>query len=227
MWITLTGTLNATFIILSLWGIWMQLQKVWQRKTSKDPNQPATSLLSLNQFSVSFFAYWSFFVYGYSITPFNHFIVWPRLIAAALVLALLFEIAKDRKSVASKRVLRFACAMMLVGVIGLFVGHQFVDQGRLISQALIVTITLLLAQGYAHQIKLIIDSGSTGAVSIRMSQFILAMDVTTILFATALGMESGWPLMLLASVSATTKLVIMYLFYWVRMSPLAALKRDV
>lgn len=227
MWTTLAGTLNAIFIILSLWGIWSQVQKVWQRKVDQGLKESATSLLSLNQFSVSFFAYWSFFVYGYSIQPFNHFIVWPRLIAAGLVLVLLFEIAKDRKSVASKRVLGLASLMMLIGVAGLLLGRQFLDHGRTISQALIVTITLLLAQGYAHQIKLILDTGKTGAISIRMSQFILAMDVTTMLFAASMGWENGWPLMLLASVSATTKLLIMYLFYWVRVSPLAEQRRIV
>jgi hypothetical protein len=240
MWYSIAGTLNSIFIIISVWGIWSQVEKVWQRKNAFKTNVPtinkktdqktdqksdqATALLSLNQFSVSFLAYWSFFVYGYSMKPFNHFIVWPRLVAASLVLILLFEMARERKNALTRSVLVVAVIVMLLGVIGLLFGRQFVDEGKLISQGLIVIITLLLAQGYAHQIKLIIDSGQTGAVSIKMSQFILAMDVTTIIFASTIGWENAWPLFLLATVSAITKLIIMFLFYWVRTSPVALQK---
>jgi hypothetical protein len=100
-------------------------------------------------------------------------------------------------------------------------GPLLVDQGRVISQVLIVTITILLAQAYAHQIRLILASGSTGAVSIRMSQFIFVMDISSIFLGLMLGFKDGWPLLLLASVSAATKLVMMYLFYWVRVSDIA------
>ncbi|MDE2427898.1 MAG: hypothetical protein KGM99_04175 [Burkholderiales bacterium] len=225
MWFSIAGTLNSIFIVISLWGIWAQVKKVWDRKKNPEESGSTTQLLSLNQFSVSFLAYWSFFVYGYSMKPFNHFIVWPRLFAAVLVLVLLFEMARDRKTTTTKTVAGVASLMMLLGVCGLLFGRQFVDEGRIVSQVLIVTITGLLAQGYAHQIKLILDSGSTGAVSIKMSQFILAMDVTTIFFALVMGLHNGWPLLLLASVSAATKLMMMYLFYWVRVSPVAGKRR--
>jgi len=76
-----------------------------------------------------------------------------------------------------------------------------------------------------HQIKLIISSGNTGAIDIRMSQFILMMDISTIAFAMTMGFSQGWPLMLLATVSAITKLVIMYLFRWVSFSPVAEKRR--
>lgn len=225
MWYSVAGSLNSFFILLSLWGIWAQVKKIWERKAQQIQTGTATEILSLNQFSVSFLAYWSFFVYGYSIKPFNHFIVWPRLIAASLVLIVLFEIASDRKTRLSKWVAASACALLLAGVVMLVLGWQYADESKLISQALIVTMTCLLAQGYAHQIKLILVSGSTGVVSIRMSQFILAMDVSTLLFACTMGWQTVWPLLLLASVSAVTKLMMMYLFYWVRVSPAAEQQR--
>ena len=49
-----------------------------------------------------------------------------------------------------------------------------------------------------------------------MSQFIFVMDLSSIFLGLMLGLHDGWPLLLLASVSAVTKLVMMYLFYWVR-----------
>ena len=100
-------------------------------------------------------------------------------------------------------------------------GRTWVDEGRLIAQALIVAITLLLAQGSAHQIRLIWRAGTTGAVSLAMSQFILAMDVTTIFFALVMGLPAGWPLLLLATVSGVTRLVIMWLSRRMCLSPQA------
>lgn len=221
------GGLNSILIIASLWGIWSQVEKVWQRKRKGEGS--ATAILSLNQFSVSYLAYWSFFVYGYSIKPFNHFIVWPRLVAAILVMLLLLEIWRDRRSAASRLVLMLASGMLLLGLSGLalslWTGPLLLDQSRVVSQVLIVTITVLLAQAYAHQIRLILKSGSTGAVSIRMSQFIFVMDLSSIFLGLMLGLHDGWPLLLLASVSAVTKLVMMYLFYWVRVSEVASGRR--
>jgi hypothetical protein len=231
MWLEIAGSLNSLLIIASLWGIWSQVKKVWQRKQDGEDQGGATAILSLNQFSVSFLAYWSFFVYGYSIKPFNHFIVWPRMIAAMLVMLLLYEMWRDRRTTATKTVLTSAILLMVMGLLGLVLSLcsqiELVDHGRVISQTLIVTITILLAQAYAHQIRLIVRSGSTGAVSIRMSQFIFVMDLSSIFLGLMLGLRDGWPLLLMASVSAVTKLLMMYLFYWVRVSELALNRRAV
>lgn len=220
------GALNSAFIIISLAGIWAQLRKIWIRKHGGTPGERPTAILSLNQFTVSYLAYWSFFVYGYSIAPFNHYIVWPRLVAAATVLLILREIFLDRRTRAAAASLAAATLLLAAGFAGLLFGRTWVDEGRLIAQTLIVAITLLLAQGYAHQIRLIWRSGATGAVSLAMSQFILAMDVTTVFFALVMGLPAGWPLLLLATVSGVTKLVIMWLFRWVCISPAAQRIRE-
>ena len=223
----LAGSLNSLFIVVSLFGLWSQLQKIWRRKRDAGIGVgKTTDILSINQFTVSFLAYCAFFVYGYSITPFNHYIVWPRLIASLIALAILFEIYRDRRSAMARHAL-LACALLLcAGVAGLAFGPTFTDEKRVISQSLIVAVTVLLAQGYAHQIGLIWRSGKTGAVSLKMSQFILAMDVSTIFFACVMGLSTGWPLLLLASVSAATKLAIMWLFRWEKSSHAARMKRQ-
>jgi len=103
-----------------------------------------------------------------------------------------------------------------------------VDEGRVLASAMIVAVTALLAQGYAHQILLIWRSGRTGAVSLRMSQLILLMDISTVVFAFAMGLRLGWPLLLLAVVSGSTKLIILWLFRWERRNEVAeiAARRD-
>ena len=100
------------------------------------------------------------------------------------------------------------------------------DSSRQFSTALILVISVLLAQGYVHQIKLIIQHGKTGAVDLKMSQFIFLMDVSTVMFGLSLGVKNGWPLLVLAVTSGITKLIIMYLFHWVKYSPIAHKRRE-
>jgi len=220
------GTLNTVFIFISLIGVLSQLQKIWERKRHDISKNNAAELLSLNQFSVSFLAYFSFFVYGYSIEPFNHYIVWPRLIASIVVGVILYEIWQDRRSKASMTCLSIAVLIFLLGGLGFIYGNTHSDSSKLTSTSLIVVVTLLIAQGYYHQIMLIIRSGKTGAIDLKMSQFILMMDISTIAFALSMGLKNGWPLFALALVSGATKLVIMYLFRWVKYSDVAKQRRN-
>lgn len=224
MFYDVAGFINTLFVLVSLTGIWAQVRKIGRRRA--DSSETATAVLSLNQFTVSFLAYFSFFVYGYSIEPFNHYMVWPRLLAALLVARILFEIWRDRRSRPSATAFGGTCVALVCGLAGLVWGERFVDEGRMVSATLIVVVTGLLAQGYAHQILLIWRCGRTGAVSLRMSQRILLMDISTFVFAVAMGPQAGWPLILLATVSGATKLVIMWLFRWERTSVAALKKRS-
>jgi len=219
------GTVNTVFIFVSLYGVLSQVRTIWHRKI-KEGSGGATELLSINQFTVSYLAYFSFFIYGYSIEPFNHYIVWPRLIATLLVGTILYEIWLDRKTKASFSVLVMAVFSLILGMTGLFYGDTFVDEGKTVSTIIILVISLLIAQGYYHQIKLIIKSGATGAIDLKMSQFIFMMDMSTIAFALSMGLDTGWPLMVLAITSGITKIIIMYLFKWVRVSPAAVQQRE-
>lgn len=224
MWYNLFGALNTLFIFVSLYGVYLQLSKLWLRKANGKGK--VTDVLSQNQFTMSFLAYFSFFVYGYSLDMFNHYIVWPRLIASVLVILILVEMWKDRRSMDSVASLALVSVCFTLGIIGLAFNESFTDHSKQVSTMLIMIITLLLAQGYTHQIKLIISSGKTGAIDIRMSQFILMMDISTIAFAMTMGFAQGWPLITLATVSAVTKLIIMYLFRWARVSPVAKVRSE-
>jgi len=222
----IAGTVNTAFISVSLYGVFSQLRKIWRRKDNRDNSVRPTELLSLNQFTVSYLAYLSFFIYGYSIEPFNHYIVWPRLIASVLVLQIIMEILLDRKSAGAKVSFSIAASSLIVAFVGLFFGETISDTGKFISTSIILIVSVLIAQAYLHQIRLIFKSGHTGAVDLKMSQFIFMMDLSTIVFALSMGFAEGWPLLVLAVTSAVTKLIIMYLFRWVATSPLAATRRS-
>jgi hypothetical protein len=219
MWYEIFGSINTVLIFVSLYGVYLQLNKLWLRKINKESK--VTDILSQNQFTMSFLAYFSFFIYGYSINDFNHYIVWPRLIASLLVALILLEIWRDRKSNTSLASLLLVALCFFLGILGLIFHNTYADYSKNMSTIFIVIITVLLAQGYIHQIKLILRSGKTGAIDIRMSQFILMMDISTIAFAITMGINEGWPLIFLAVVSGITKITIMYLFRWVRLSPIA------
>ncbi len=132
---------------------------------------------------------------------------------------------KDRQQKRVKFIFGFAAFALLIGMVGLSLGPRIIDESNFISKIIILTVSATLAQGYWHQIRLIINNGKTGAVNIRMNQYILAMDFSTLFLAYTMGFENSWPMVVLATVSGVTKLIIMYLFRWVRISPVAASRR--
>lgn len=225
----ITGLISSAIFLLTLAGLWAQLGFVWRRKRSASDGEThdrPTAVLSVNQFVSSYLAFFSFFLYGACLERFNHYLVWPRLAASLLTLAVLFEILRDRRD----RVARLAfvfCTMLLIGApLGLVAIPGAATWGRTISQSLIVIATIVLAQGYLHQVLLIRQTGRTGGVSARLHQFFFWKDVSTIAFALSMGASTGWPLILLSSVSAATKIVTLWHFRWVRLSPIASQRRS-
>ncbi len=225
----ITGLVSAVIFLLTVSGLWAQLRLVWQRAASfregQGAGERATSVLSLNQFVSSYLAFYSFFLYGACLPRFNHYLVWPRLVAGLLTLAVIFEIMRDRRELRAT-VSFAACVGCLIGSPVLLLSHpEAARWGQFVSQALVVVVTVILAQGYAHQIFLIRQTGRTGAVALRMHQYFFLKDISTIAFALAMGFAEGWPLLLMSSVSAATKLATMWHFRWVRLCPLARQRR--
>ncbi|MFM9963822.1 MAG: hypothetical protein ACKV2Q_21640 [Planctomycetaceae bacterium] len=225
----ITGLLSSAIFLLTIGGLWAQLGLVWKRRQSSARNvsqERPTAVLSVNQFVSSFLAFFSFFLYGACLERFNHYLVWPRLGASLLTLAVLFEIMRDRRGRVATCAFA-ACAALLIGApLGLITIPGAAEWGRTVSQTLIVVVTVVLAQGYLHQVLLIRQTGRTGGVSARLHQFFFWKDVSTIAFALSMGTSTGWPLILLSSVSAATKLVTLWHFRWVRLSPTARDRRE-
>src|SRR5437762_13633920 len=99
-----TGLINALIFLLTIGGLWAQLRFIWQRKTAYragDSILRPAAILSLNQFVSSFLAFFSFFLYGACLQRFNHYLVWPRLLACLLTLAVLYEMMRDRRDALS------------------------------------------------------------------------------------------------------------------------------
>ena len=224
-----TGIINALVFSLTLVGLWAQLQLVWTRKRafkSGELREGPTAILSLNQFTSSFLAFCSFFLYGACLERFNHYLVWPRLVASLMTLVVLWEIMvsrRDRASVGSFGL----CAVLLLGApMALVLRPEAAVWFRGLSQGLIVVVTVILGQGYMHQVLLMRQQGRTGAVSMQLHQFFLIKDISTVFFAVSMGLSSGWPVMLLCTVSGITKVVTLWHFRWARLSPVAKQRRE-
>lgn len=214
-----TGAIAAAFFALTLVGIWEQIKLIWRRKRDYQsgtlPQRP-TAIISLNQQSVSFFAYWSFFVYGVCVEEFNHYLVWTRLGALLLMGVILWEICFDRRDWPSRSAFVAYLVLTLGAISMLFFDHAALSRGKEWFQLMIVAITVILAQGYIHQMILIRRQRSTGGVSKRTHQLIFLKDLSGIAFGIAMGWRDGWPVVLLSFVSACTKLGVLWQFRWVR-----------
>ena len=217
------GGLNATLFLLGLAGFVSQLRTIGRRRAHPAHHGEApTAVLSLNYFTVSFVAYFSFFVYGYSITPFNPYLVWPRLLGLVFVLAVLYEIARDRRGISSA-ILAAAGTLLLLGSAGLATGQTAGTWSRGAPQALAMMATLFIAQSLVHQIVLVRREGRVGAVSWRLHAFTLAKDLSTVVFGVVMGAGPGWPLIAMGGTSVVLKLVLLAQLRSTRRLPAAAL----
>ncbi len=224
----LSGAIAAVAFLFTALGEVFQLRKVWRRRRQHAagdlPSELPTSVLSLNQVLSVFLACFAFVLYSLSLTPVNVYLGLPRFVAAVLAILLLREIALDRPNAGVWRVYRLAIALMTGAPLVLWI-KPWADAGAIAAQGLVVAATVVLAQGYVHQIQLIRRSGRTGAVSLRFHQCVLISGLTTVAFGLVMGLADGWPLVLLASVSASLKIATLWHFRWVRLSPLAAQRR--
>ena len=226
----LTGFISAAIFLLTIGGLRAQLRLLAERRRSPNGRAPGSerpsAVLSLNQFVSSFLAFFSFFLYGACLPRFNHYLVWPRLAATLLTLVVLYEIMADRKERPARAAFWGCLTLLLAAPAVLWRQPRNLPTGRIASATLIVVMTVVLAQGYLHQVVCIWRSGQTGAVSLRLHQFFFLKDVATIAFALAMGWSDGWPLLLLSTVSAATKLATIWCFHWAKSSPAARARRE-
>ena len=200
------GLTNLVFYALALAGTAHQLLLLRARRQDGVPHP--TAVVSLNQLAVSFLGYYAFFVYGYCVRPFNHYLVWPRLLGVLLVLTILGELARDRRDRASLGIFAGA-SVLLVPAVGVLVAQPEIGASeRRIPQALAVAATALVVQGFAHQILLVRRAGHVGAVSFWMHAATFVKDFSLAALGAAMGAATGWPLMLMGGASVAVKSVL-------------------
>lgn len=218
------GWVNVALTSLCFMGALFQWIEIYRRRQDAGCSA-ATDLLSLRQLNSSFLGAFASVVFGYSAQVFEHFLVWPRLASAVIYLLIITEVHRDRKSAATRLSVIAFGALLSVGIVGMTLHKEVASYLHGLSAAALIGVACLLAIGYLHQIQIIRRHGRTGALSLRMNQFILMMDLSTLAFALAIGIGTAWPVALVSLVSLWTKLYVLWLFRWTRVSPKAQAKR--
>lgn len=216
--------------MLTVLGLFFQLNLVLKRKAlsfEKKIQEKPTAILSLNQLNSIYLACYAFFLYGICESPMNHYLAWPRFLAMLVLMVLFYQILIDRKNLSSALVFYLTASMLVLSLFIFWYRETTQQFGKFVAQGLVIFATLVLVQGYIHQILLIRRFGKTGAVSIRFHQCVLLTALSTVAFGFAIGIKEGWPLILLASVSSALKIVTLWHFRWVRLSELAEQRRKI
>ena len=96
------GVIAAVAFLFTVAGEIFQLRKVLRRRRDYLRQVPGagrpTAILSLNQIVSVFLATYAFFLYAVSLRPVNHYLAWPRLMAALMAVVLLHQLYLDRRS---------------------------------------------------------------------------------------------------------------------------------
>ncbi len=221
----LSGLASAFFVTLSLTGLALQVRFIRRRKKQFAAGGLAgerpTSTLSLNRFSATYLGYYALFAYGLCLARLNHYLVWPRVLALLLTLAILHAIMADRKSPVPAGVFAVGVVLFLASPLIRLLGAGALAYSVLAAQGLVVMATALFLQGAVHQVIKIRRAGRTGGLSLPMHQLFFLKDVSTILFGLAMGVRDGWPLLLFNGISLVMQSVIMWHFHWVKTSRIA------
>ncbi|MGI9310927.1 MAG: hypothetical protein ACR2P7_05245 [bacterium] len=225
----LAGIASAFFLLLSLTGLALQVRFIQRRKRrfarGELGDERPTSILSLNRFFASYFGFYALMMYGLCLERVNHYLVWPRLIAAGLVLIILYDIMIDRRGAVAKIVFHASVALLLSAALVRMMDADALARAVVAVQALVLLSTALFLQGATHQIVKVRRAGRTGALSLFMHQLFFVKDFATLLFALAMGLAQGWPLLLFNGASLIMQSVVMWHFRWARKSPLSARRR--
>jgi hypothetical protein len=203
------GTTSALIFLLTWYGLGHQVALLSKLKSTAPIGYSQS--LSLNQFVSSYFAFYANFFFGIALNTFNHYLVWTRLGALVLILAILWRIACDRQQKKSLFAFWIALAALIFGLISIGL-RPFPPILATLSDTIILLTTLLLAQGTFSQIRTTQrHKQPTQALSKRMLISLILKDATTLAFACTIPFHQAWPLILLNTTSLVTRSYLLQL----------------
>ncbi|MDF3129113.1 hypothetical protein P0Y35_07895 [Kiritimatiellaeota bacterium B1221] len=213
----LTGSISALLSILASVGLATQVRLLWKRHREGIAGQQISEGLSLNRFVTSFIMFLALFTYGGMLTPFNHYLAWPRVMGMSLVLLILFLIHQDRKCRNSRKAFLGCLAACVTSVLVVLFVRPTENPNPLILPLLVVGASILYLQGGLNQIRMIRKLRSTGGLSRGMHQLFVLKDLSLVTFALVMGSGTGWPIYFMCAVGLSINLGSLYCFRWVRL----------
>ncbi|HCB18086.1 MAG: hypothetical protein SWN10_19100 [Pseudomonadota bacterium] len=191
------GAISALLFILTWLGLWAQISNIYRHRKQ---NGSGTQSLSLNQFGSSFFAFYANFIFGISVEPFNHYLVWTRCGALLLTLFILWHIWQERHNKVTALTLLAATVALVAGFASITF-RPFPVFAQLGANGLMLVVTLILIQGTYHQWLLLYKYKQIGALSFGLFRSILVKDISTLLFGLTMPLNQAWPLLVLNGAS--------------------------
>jgi hypothetical protein len=141
------GFASAALFLLTWLGLWSQIKAMtrFQVPVSSESDD-ANHSLSLNQFGSSYFAFFSIFLFGISVEPFNHYLVWTRFGALILTLIIIWKIWQHRRTTISGYVAAVALLALIGGTLSIAF-RPFPTLAQLGANTLMLVVTVILFQG--------------------------------------------------------------------------------
>lgn len=191
------GLASSALFLLTWFGLWSQIKSMNKYQyLCRDANNS----LSLNQFGSSYFAFFSLFLFGISVEPFNHYLVWTRFGALLLTLVIIMKIWQQRRGPVTTMVTSMATLVFLAGIASMFF-RPFPAIAQLGTATLMLGVTVILFQGTLHQLLVLKRRQKVGSLSATLFKNILIKDVSTLLFGLTMPLSQSWPLLVLNGTS--------------------------
>lgn len=212
-----TGLISALLSTIASVGLASQARRLWQRRCSdaRDGHWITTGL-SVNRFVTSYIMFLAMYAYGAMLSPFNHYLAWPRVLGMILSLFILYQMNTDRRNLLSC-IAFWGCLFLLFLANGLIYWiRPIVNPDPIIFPVIVIVICLIYLQGGLIQINLIRKVRSTGSLSKQMHVLFVCKDLSLITFALVMGRKVGWPIVLMCIVGLTVNLSTLCCFRWAK-----------
>ncbi len=169
------GVLSSLFFGLTLYGLWIQLRRIYERKSlaaeGRLQNEGPCASISVNRTFSSFAAFFGNFFLGMSLPHFDWYLVSTRSFALILIILTLGEIWIERKNFWSSLCLLAAIALWTAAVSTILFFPELLSMFLPYAKAWIVFSLFFLLQGYVHQVVILRRTAVVGGGSKLMYQF--------------------------------------------------------
>ena len=201
MFYHIMGLVSAALFLLTWLGLYAQIKAM---NKYEHLSSDANNSLSLNQFGSSYFAFFSIFLFGISVEPFNHYLVWTRCGALLLTLIIIYKIWAQRRTSLTALVTVVAGLSLIAGFVSMYF-RPFPTLAQFGANALMLVVTVILFQGTLHQWVVLRRRQKVGSLSATLFKNILIKDVSTLMFGLTMPISQSWPLLILNGTSVVMR----------------------
>jgi hypothetical protein len=208
----LWGTISSALFLSAIPAIAHQLRVIWKRKKLRVEGslaEPVTQSISLNQVVSSYFAIFSFFLFGIVLPNPDPFLTYPRAIVALLLWWVVFEIHVDRRNRVTRAVFILMSLSLLLPFVLIATGTRASSSAQWISNALVCFAAALMAQGMWSQYGALKASKRRGAVSLPMHVVLYAKDFSGLMFGFQIGW-TAWSIIMMHAVNLIARAPVIY-----------------